>query len=187
MKGSIIILLIFESWKICFPIYIRYSIWKTRNVSTIHRSIPCRQRTHLDKWIKWFNSSNLAIFWQWSCHRNSKNWILRRWSHQVKDAQPCWYMTVLHHQQSNLKICHLYPGNIWTFVPQQRRQFVNTQNVPRLWKVDPRVTAKTTLECISVLIQSERDLSLFTKFLYSRIFNQRPLEGQISNRTSLFL
>ena len=34
--------------------------------------------------------------------------------------------------------------------------------------VDPEVTAKTTLECISELIQLERDLSLFTKFLYSR-------------------
>ena len=45
---------------------------------------------------------------------------------------------------------------------------VNTYNVPKLSKVNPKVTAKTTLECISDLIQSERDLSLFTKFLYSR-------------------
>ena len=39
---------------------------------------------------------------------------------------------------------------------------------PSCEKVDPEVTKKTTLECISDLIQSERDLSLFTKFLYSR-------------------
>ena len=39
---------------------------------------------------------------------------------------------------------------------------------PGCEKVDPEVTAKTTLECISDLIQSERDLSLFTKVLYSR-------------------
>ena len=45
---------------------------------------------------------------------------------------------------------------------------VSTQNVPRLWKVDLEVIEKTTLECISYLIQLERDLSLFTKFLYSR-------------------
>ena len=49
MKGIIFTLLIFESWEICFPIYIRYSIWKTRNVSTIHRSNkPYSYRTHLD-------------------------------------------------------------------------------------------------------------------------------------------
>ena len=39
---------------------------------------------------------------------------------------------------------------------------------PGCEKVDPKVTAKTTLECISYLIQSERDFSLFTKVLYSR-------------------
>ena len=39
---------------------------------------------------------------------------------------------------------------------------------PGCEKVDSKVTAKTTLECLSDLIQSERDLSLFTKFLYSR-------------------
>ena len=39
---------------------------------------------------------------------------------------------------------------------------------PGCEKVDPKVTAKTTLECISDLIQLERDLSLFTKFLYLR-------------------
>ena len=38
---------------------------------------------------------------------------------------------------------------------------------PGCEKVDSKVTAKTTLECIFDLIQSERDLSLFTKFLYS--------------------
>ena len=50
--------------------------------------------------------------------------------------------------------------------------------------VDPKVTSKTNLECISDIIQSERDLSLFTKFLYSRYSirdNQkvRFLMGQI--------
>ena len=39
---------------------------------------------------------------------------------------------------------------------------------PGCEKVDPEVTTKTTLECIFDLIQSERDLSLFTKVLYSR-------------------
>ena len=39
---------------------------------------------------------------------------------------------------------------------------------PGCEKVDPKVTAKTSLECISDLIKSERDLSLFTKFFYSR-------------------
>ena len=34
-------------------------------------------------------------------------------------------------------------------------------------KVNPEVTKKTTLDCISDLIQLERDLSLFTKFVYS--------------------
>ena len=51
-------------------------------------------------------------------------------------------------------------------------------------KVDLKVTAKTTLECISDLIQSKRDLSLFTKVLYSRysikyIEKVRFLMGQI--------
>ena len=38
---------------------------------------------------------------------------------------------------------------------------------PGCEKVDPEVTTKTAFECISDLIQSERDISLFTKILYS--------------------
>ena len=34
------------------------------------------------------------------------------------------------------------PGQICTFVPRQRRQFVSTQNVPKVVKVNPKVTAK---------------------------------------------
>ena len=47
-------------------------------------------------------------------------------------------------------------------------QLLALRMYPGCEKVDPEVTAKTTLECISDLIQSERDISLFTKFLYSR-------------------
>ena len=189
MKGSIIILFIFKLWKTCFPIHFRYSIWKMRNVSTIHRIIPCRQRTHLDKWIYWIKSSNITIFWQWSRHRNSKNWILWRWSRQVKDAQPCWYLTILHHQQSNLKLCRLYPGKIWTFVPRQRRQFVSSQNVPRLWKGRFQGNSKNHFRMyLWPNTVRERSLTIYKVFIL-KIFNQRHSEGQISdgtNRTSLF-
>ena len=74
IKGSIITLLIFEFWKIGMPIYISYLIRKTRNVSGIHRRIPCRYRTHLDKWGNQISTSNSETFWQWSHHR--KFWKL---------------------------------------------------------------------------------------------------------------
>ena len=48
MNDNIITLLIFEFWNIGLSIYMRYSIWKTRNVSKIHRSIPYNPRNHLD-------------------------------------------------------------------------------------------------------------------------------------------
>ena len=48
MNASAITPLIFEPCKICLAIYTRYSIWETKNVSTIHRSIPYNYRTYLD-------------------------------------------------------------------------------------------------------------------------------------------
>ena len=42
---------------------------------------------------------------------NSEKWILLRWSHHVKDAQPSWCLTVVHHQQSNMKHCCSYLDN----------------------------------------------------------------------------
>ena len=53
-------------------------------------------------------------------------------------------------------------------LPDNDASLLALRMYPGCEKVDPEVTAKTTLECISDLIQSERDLSLFTKFLYSR-------------------
>ena len=102
----------------------------------------------------------------------------------MKYAQPCLCLTVVHHQQSSLKLCRSYPGNIWTFISWKRCQFIITQNVPRLWKVNPKLTSKTTLESIFDLIQSDRDLSLFTNLLYSRYsikynYKVRFLMGQI--------
>ena len=53
--------------------------------------------------------------------------------------------------------CHLAPN-----------VYVSTQNVPRLWKGISQGNIRTTLDYISDLIQSERDLSLFTSFSYSK-------------------
>ena len=60
-------------------------------------------------------------------------------------------------------------------------EYVSTQNVPRLWKGRSRGNIRTALDCISNPIQSERDLSLFRRFLHSR-YSIKHSKGHISNR-----
>ena len=77
-----------------------------------------------------------------------------------------------------------YVRSFMGFTSYYRRfiEGVNTQNVPRLWKGRSRGNIRTTLDFISYLIQSERDLSLFTEFSYSRYSYQRNSEGHISEQ-----
>ena len=65
--------------------------------------------------------------------------------------------------------------------------YVITQNVPRLWKGRFRGNIITTLDYISDLIQLERDLSLFTKFSYSRYSTKYSQKVRFLNRTGWFL
>ena len=139
------------------------------NLSTLsfHHAFPCFYN-ELISLVQSVGSLSKIDLWIMPRVESLKLDFSFKWIRQVKNAQPCWCLTVVHHQQSNMKLHRSYPGNIWTFAPQQRRQFVITQNVPRLWKVDPEVTTKTTFDCISDLIQSERDLSPFTNPSYSK-------------------
>ena len=85
MNGSIITLFIIESWKICLPIYQRYFIGITRNGSKIHRSINCSLRSHLDGGETESAPQTFATpFDSGAAIEHYEEWILHRWSRQVK-------------------------------------------------------------------------------------------------------
>ena len=113
-----------------------------------------------------------------------------------EDGVPRWKM----HNLADIWLFFTINSQIWKYVVYTQGRFepsfpgngaslLSLRMYPGCEKVDPKVTTKTTLECISDLIQLERDLSLFTKFLYSWYFNQRQSHGHIfdgTNRKILF-
>ena len=82
-----------------------------QNVSMIHRIIPYSYRTHLDDEETESSPHTLQPFDNGASTEHYEDWILCRWSLQVKDTQPSLCLTIVHHQQSNLKLCSSYTGN----------------------------------------------------------------------------
>ena len=96
MKGSTIILLIFEFQKTCFPMHIRHSIRKTGDVGMIHRAIPCRYRIHLDNEETESFLEALHPFDNGATTKHYEDWILPRWSHHGTFENLCsfWVFSV---------------------------------------------------------------------------------------------
>ena len=84
-NGSIITLLILKYWKICFANCRRYLIGITKNDIKIHRSIPCSPRIHLDGGETESSPQTLQPpFDSAASTEHYEEWILHRWSQQVK-------------------------------------------------------------------------------------------------------
>ena len=126
---------IYEFGKISFPIYARNSIWKTRNVSTIHRGIYSISLIHLEIIEVTKKLFKLPVLNNGVTIKTLKLWILRNWSRQVKDAQPFLCLTIVHHKKLQL---------IFVIISQEIFNLHSPEMAPKMLSLPPFPKAEKT-------------------------------------------